>query len=189
VSAVCTSARRAIGLTLAALTLLAVAGCTGGDDATAPTTFAGTLYLADANEGADLAQDATLAYNEAVVALPTPGDTEAKFAIPEGAETALVFIAPQGREADPAAWNATSYLYLTEGGIWLPNVTPMNQLDPGPGVPSGTQQVMKAGGAYSLGVAFTDNATGEVVDGGLYFVHIDVTPESGDYTWSTVEAG
>lgn len=146
----------------------------------------GTVYLASGTTGDPVSGNGPFAYDEQTLAMAAPADLDAVFPIPSDATGAWTFIAPQGSESSVAAWNAKAVVGLTPGGISLPNVTPIGQGTTGTGSPAGTLAVQAAGGDYSLGLAFTKANGVTVVNDGLYYVHIHVTPGSGAWTYSDV---
>ncbi len=162
------------------------------DQVPADPSFGGTFFLADGNDGADKSVGAPLGWNDAVIALPQPGDLENRLVAPPGTQSVVTFISPQGSEADPGTWNATAPWQFTAPGQWLPDVTPYRQIAPGPGTPSGTNATGTVSGDYSIGVAYLTDGGLQVADGGLYFVHIHLTgnpqPSKATYTWQPVEA-
>ncbi len=180
--------RRTFAASIATLALVAAgAGAAHAADQITPDQyFGGTVYLADGSTGEDIALDATLDYDYQPIGLPAVGDLDNKFPIPAGAETVRTFIAPQGQEAVVSKWNAYADIGLTPGGVYLPNMTPLNQVGIGSGTPAGTNAVKSAGGDYSIGLAFLKTNNLYVVPGGLYFIHIHVTPGTGSYTYAQV---
>ncbi len=183
-------ARAGLGAGLALALAAAGAGAAHAADQITPDQyFGGTVYLADGSTGEDIALDATLDYDYQPIGLPAVGDLDNKFPIPAGAETVRTFIAPQGQEAVVSKWNAYADIGLTPGGVYLPNMTPLNQVGIGSGTPAGTNAVKSAGGDYSIGLAFLKTNNLYVVPGGLYFIHIHVTPGTGSYTYAQVSGG
>lgn len=181
------------GMLVVAGSGLAGAGeASAADEVPADSSFAGTFYLANGNDGSDYPEGATLGWDDAVIALPAPGDLENRLVAPAGTELVVTFIAPQGSESDPTSWNATAPWELTPPGQWMPDVTPYHQISPGTGSPSGTNATATVSGDYSLGVAYLKDGGQHVVPGGLYFVHIHLTgssdPEKATYTWQPVRA-
>ena len=176
----------AVGLLAFALAVAPSSGALADD--TADGFVAGTLYLADANSLEDLPEGSSLAYDAPLVGLPAPGDPATPFPNAAGATGVFAFVSPQGSEADPTTWNSyEGFGAPLPTGLSLPPLTPLTLLSPGTGSPSGNKNVQSAGGDYSLGVAFTTDNGATVVDHGLYFVHIYVTPGNGDFTWQTID--
>jgi hypothetical protein len=185
----------ALRVTLGAL-VLAVAGlaatpASAADVVPKDPAIAGTLYLANANDGSGYAAGASLGWNDPVIALPKPGDLTNRLTAPAGTQSVVTFVGPQGRESDPASWDATAPWQYTAPGQWLADVTPYHLITPGPGTPSGTNATATVSGDYSLGLGYLD-AGGHVLPGGLYFVHIHLTgnavPAKARYTWQSIEA-
>jgi hypothetical protein len=152
---------------------------------------AGTLYLANANDGSGYPAGASLGWNDPVIALPKPGDLTNRLTAPAGTQSAVTFVGPQGRESDPASWDATAPWQYTPPGQWLADITPYHLITPGAGTPSGTNATATVSGDYSLGLAYLD-AGGRVLPGGLYFVHLHLTgnvvPTKATYTWQPIDA-
>lgn len=182
----------ALLLALAGAGLAGATAAAADDEVPADPSFGGTFFLADADDLSDIAPGATVGWNDAVVALPAPGDQVGRLVAPPGAESVVTFVAPQGREADPTAWNASAPWALNLPGLWLQDVTPYHQVQPGTGTPSGVNATAAVSGDYSIGVAYLADAGLRVVDGGLYFVHIHLTgsttPTEATYTWQPVRA-
>jgi hypothetical protein len=152
----------------------------------------GTFFLASGDDGSDYPVGATLGWNQAVLALPEPGDLKGRLVAPPGSESVVTFVGPQGRESDPTSWNAIAPWGLTPPGQWMPDVTPYHLVTPGRGNPSGTNATATVSGDYSLGVAYLTDGGQHVAPGGLYFVHIHLTgnpvPDKATYTWQPIEA-
>jgi hypothetical protein len=184
-------------LALGASVALATAGLVGATPATAADVvpkdpaIAGTFYLASADDGSDYPVGATLGWNQAVMALPKPGDLTNRLTAPAGTESVVTFVGPQGRESDPTSWNATAPWGFTAPGQWMADVTPYHMVSPGRGIPSGTNATATVSGDYSLGVAYLKDGGQHVVPGGLYFVHIHLTgnadPNKATYTWQPID--
>jgi len=174
--------RAGLGSALAiALAGLGASAAQAADTITPDAYYAGTVYLVD---GVSLnAATQPLAYDAGVNAIPAVGDIVNKFPIPAGATEAWGFIAPLGMESQASKWNAKAFVALTPGGVWLPDMTPQNQITLGLGSPSGTNAVKAAGGDYSLGLAFTTNSGVTVVK--EYYGHIHITAGTGAYTFTT----
>jgi len=164
---------------------LALAGMTAGvaqatDSVTPDPYYAGSIYLVDGVSLGAAAQP--LAYDAGVNAIPAVGDIVNKFPIPAGATEAWGFIAPQGMENQVSKWNAKSVVALTPGGVWLPDMTPQNQITQGLGSPAGTNAVKAAGGAYSIGLAYTTNSGVTLIS--EYYGHVQITAGTGEYTFT-----
>lgn len=182
------SRHRPLVVSLVTVALFAPSLSSAAANDTTETYAAGTLYLADANSGADIPEGTSLAYDAPLVGLPAPGDVTTPFPNAQGATGIFAFLSPQGGEADPSTWN--SYEGLGEPlstGLSLPPLTPLGLLAAGMGSPSGNRNIQAAGGDFSLGVAFTTDNGASVVERGLYFVHVHITPGSGDFTWRTID--
>ncbi len=182
----------AVAVALLPVGLVGVSTATAADEIPAAPSFGGTLYLANPDDETDYAVGASLGWNQPVVALPSPGDLEGRLPSPRGTESVVTFIAPQGREADVPSWDASAPWQITPPGLWLADVTPYHQIDPGQGTPSGTNATAIVSGDYSIGVAYLKDDGLHVVPGGLYFIHIRLTgnvdPNKATYTWQPVEA-
>lgn len=177
-----TMTRAAIGAALALAIVGAGASLASAADTVTPDShYAGTIFLADQSNGGAVV--APFAYDFGVIALPAAGDIATTFPIPTGATEAWTFIAPQGQENDITKWNAKAVVGLTPGGILYPDVTLQNQITQGLGSPAGTNAVKAAGGAYSIGLAFTSNSGITLLN--QFYGHVQITPVSGQYTFTT----
>jgi hypothetical protein len=181
-------------LALAGLGLVGIGASAANAVTTVPDTpyYGGTYYLADANSTEDLAEDSyVIHWNQGLAAIPAPGDWANPVGVrPAAATQVYTFISPQGSEADRTTWNAYQLQSLLSGGLFLQNVSPLQVLTPGTGNPAGTLAVASTGGDYSLGWAYTNNNGLNVVDGGLYYVHIHVTAgtqTTATFTYERVE--
>ncbi|WP_426594251.1 Ig-like domain repeat protein [Cellulomonas sp. McL0617] len=188
--------RIAAGTTALALVSLGLVGLASGAnavDSVPPTPkFGGTFYLADGNTFADLTQGSSaIQWGQGTSAFPAAGDsTNPVGSVPAGAQLVYQFISPQGQEANISAWNAYTSTPLITGGQYLENTFPLGIAQPGAGSPSGQAAVAAAGGDYSLGWAYTDSGKLNVVNGGLFYVHIHVTAgttSTATYTYQTVQ--
>lgn len=151
--------------------------------------FGGTFYLANGDSGEDYVPGTSaLAWHEPAIALVAPGDLESSIPTPATATGVSTFIAPRGSEWNRDTWHAYADWPL---GQWLQNVTPYNQIVPGPGSPSGTGATAAVSGEYSIGWAYTINNGLTVIPGGLFYVHITLTgnaePTLATYTYQPVE--
>lgn len=174
---------------LAALALLGagVSAASAADSVPSDPKFAGTWYPADDNE-VPIAPGSTLAWNKQIVAQAAFGDANAALAAPASATGYKYFIVAQGHENDMKYYSATSPSATFSGSMVEPNLTPSNLIGPaGANAPVAGQAAVKAaGGAYSLGLAYTMNSGVTIADGGLYYVHVNIAP-GGAYTFSQVE--
>jgi hypothetical protein len=180
------------GQALAAVIVTVAAGLGGASAAAADDgSFGGTFYLADADTMADIPVGQSLHWDQAVTALPAPGDQTNKLLAPKGTQSVVTFVGPVGHESDPTSWNATAPWEYSAPGQWLTDVTPYHLIVPGSGNPSGTNAMAAASGDYSLGLAYLADGGKRVVPGGLYYVHIHLTgnadPSQASYTWQPVK--
>jgi len=154
-----------------------------------PTGSTGPIYLLSPADGTPITPGSTIQWNTEIVAGVSPDGSTGDPTKPnemiigsEDATAAYSFIAPRGQEKVIGAWKAKAVnaLYTGSKNLWLPNITPINQI-------LGDQGAAKlAGGQYSLGVAFTKNNGVTIADAGAYFTYIDVVPGTGEYTFETV---
>lgn len=179
--------RAAIGAVLALAAVGAGASLASAADTVSPSQyFGGTLYLASADDETPITAT-TLAFDAQVVAQVTKGDANTGFAAPSGTTGAKSFIAPQGKESDPRYWSASAIQLMLNGGAVEPNIALSNQILAGGSLASvnGQGSVKAAGGSYSVGIAFMKDNNVNIVDGGLFYIHVTVAP-GGAYTYSTV---
>ncbi len=170
---------------------LGASAASAADPDTVPANayFGGTFYLADSDTVVDLT-DQTLGYNSPVVALAGVDDQVNTLNQPSDATGAYTFLSPVGSEYNRTAWNASAPLGLTPPGLWFTDITPLHITNPGTGTPGSAAGVANAGGDYSLGIAYTRANGVQLVDDGVFFIHIHVTANAtatnATYTWAPV---
>jgi len=133
-------------------------------------------YLVDSNTLVQVPAPTILDWTTAVNAspiVPTTGDVSVvaeSFDGPDSATGATIFVSARGNERTSATWIATApsaFLNATTKSVILPSAT-LSELT------NGAPATVKAGGQFSLGVAWTTNSGNTVV--GASYTYITVTP-------------
>jgi hypothetical protein len=159
------------------------------DTISAHPNWGGEVYLINGDTAEDISDGATGLMNRALVAVVTPGDTTSRFPAPPAGATGLyTFISLQGHEYIPAEWSAKSDKAILPAGELLTDLNPGSLIIPVPstaGGPAGINAVAAAGGAYSVGFAYTMNNGLATVPGGVLFYHADIT--AGTLATATME--
>jgi len=179
--------RGLIGLGAAVLsaTLVAVPAF-AANAAVVPTVgSAHPLYLISDEDGSGFPAGTVKGWNDSVLADPQPSDPnyQNSFAVPSGTVSVKTFISPRGQESSVSSWNAYGALGLTPGGILLPNLKPSGNTNAGLGSPSGSGAVANAGGDYSLGIAFLNNAN-QVIEADYTFITVTANANANLATWT-----
>lgn len=174
------------GLATIALMGTGIAAAAAADSIPSDPRFAGTWYPADDNE-VPIAPGTTLQWSSQVVAQAIYGDINTALKAPSDATGYKYFLVQQGHEYDMTYYSASSTATFS-GDMVEPNLTPTGLINAaGSNAPVAGQGAVKAaGGAYSLGLAFTKNSGVTIANHGVYFIHIAVAP-GGAYTFSQVE--
>ncbi len=163
---------------------MAAAGASAASAATGHWTPEGTpepYYLYSMDTGVVVPAGTTLGYSSGIVAAPSITDPEIRFApAPADAESSTIFISPIGSEAVMSSW-------LSKTDIGLDPVSkqvlqPTASLDQFPATTFAA--VKAAGGAYSLGFAYTKNNGVTYVGLGGY-THVNITAGTAAWTFDT----
>lgn len=174
------------GLASIALVGVGISAASAADTIPSNSKFGGTLYLASADTELAITTP-TLAWNSQVVAQVAPDDANTAIPAPADATGYKYFLVQQGHEYD-MSWYAASSTATFSGSMVEPNLTPTGLINAaGANAPvAGQAGVKAAGGLYSLGLVYTKNSGVTIVDGGVYFLHINIAP-GGVYSFSQVE--
>lgn len=138
------------------------------------------FYLLDGGDGHLLADDTVLNWDSQVLGSPSSEleTLETPFVGTPDSETISYFVSPRGSENTIASWITIKPAPVPVGTTNL--VTPNLSLD---GFTVGNWATVKAGGDYSLGVAFLKNNGQLIADWGVKFIYIHVNP-GGAGTWT-----
>lgn len=145
-----------------------------------PSGSSGPLYLADLGSGAIKTAGSTLAWDTELTGFPKKDDVNSRFSGTSTDTGASLFVAPVGKEKDPNGWLMYNQSGFVEGthDVFRPDLT----LD---GFIGGNPSAVKAGGDFSLGVAFT-SGNGQVVSSAVYtLIHVKSGSSKPDFTFDS----
>lgn len=163
----------AVGIIAAALIGASVSVAHAADEPVPTVGSKGKYFIGDASNGDVYPAGTQFNFDDAYIGMVSdlPADIEATFNGTNDSTMVKSFIAPRGSERTPSAWVAWADGGFMPGtkNVLYPSANLSGQI-------SGNQSTVRAGGNFSLGLAFMNNNGLNISADDVYYTYITVLP-------------